>query len=277
MKKQDVLRHLDEVVEKDISTVREQSDELVAASANLPCSRAVLEAIITGGNGALVSEHSAPRPSLRLLMAGYGDFEKAPTPEVARFVQERLFPLVGLEELTEPLSADAGSLRYGVGCDEAEDRFYSSASQLASGHYVGHRKISTYCDADGRPLLYRKSFAESTALSLVPLSIYDMYIPPGTIVAVDPSMDVASSGYRARPYHEIEAYTVRDRLALNPVRLSAWAFDDPLDRSLFACEGNPTPYQYDAAKGYMLEAVALSNFASASRRITELRDLNGAG
>jgi len=268
----DVFEHLNEAVEGDVAAIREWSGELSAASVNLPRCQSTLEIILTNSNGALVSEQNASRPSLRLLRAGYNDFMECPTPEVARFVQDNLFPLVGLEEAPEPLPVATAGSRSGVGCDDSEDYFYDSASQLARDHYVGHRRISVYRDEEGRPLLYRKSHVESTALSLVPLSLHDMYVPPGSIVSVGSDTEVALTARHPCKYYDVEVYTLGGggRLPVNPLRLSAWAFSDPLDRALFACEGNPQPYEYDVAKGEMLQAVTLANFMAASLRIIEL-------
>lgn len=128
-----------------------------------------------------------------------------------------------------------------IACIQTEARFVGALKQINSRSYQLQNRVSVIVDETGTPVLFRKGSAESTALTLCNLKVDGCIFPPGTIVDIrgnnenNPTHTIQNklNGHRER----LDVFAIPDDLTAAPVRLSPWAFHDPLDRAIFGMSG----------------------------------------
>lgn len=271
MKKRDVTRHAREVITTDIGTIREHCEDLLEKGELWGFSGRVKNHVNFGRSNFYASEET-PTPGLQLLTTMYAELaeRRRSAQHIARFIDKKLLALSRLAP--EQPDHEAGLAHESRDCcSQAERHFQSALNQLETGSPEGHSKVSIYHDDHGEPLLLRKKIAESTALTLVPLALDNMVVPPGAIVSVDNRANRRQSGQVDHGRFSVHSYQAGPDLRVNPLRLSAWAYDDPLDRGLFAVNGwafaqspEESELYYSASKAKMLERTALQDFVVAA-------------
>ncbi len=128
-----------------------------------------------------------------------------------------------------------------IACVQTEAKFVGALKQVNSRSYQLQNRVSVTVDETGAPVLFRKGNAESTALTLCNLEVGGCIFPPGTIVDIrdnnenNPTHTMRNklNGYKER----LDVHALPDEFTAAPVRLSPWAFDDPLDRAIFGMSG----------------------------------------
>ncbi len=152
-----------------------------------------------------------------------------------RVLQEEILPLSGVRV---PLKADfrckSNSLATVGICSEAEGFFCDVVDQIVDGRNRGQTTVSVFHDATGVPLLLKKSYKENSALALVPISVGSYGTLPASLLAAVPQNNIRKTvrivhGDRTFQTHEVD----ETAFAITPMRMSAWAYDDPLDQALF--------------------------------------------
>lgn len=132
-------------------------------------------------------------------------------------------------------------------CSNAEHYFAVAVDQIEAEFTTGrNREISVYHDDGGNPLFLRKKLDVSTALTLDDMEFEGIPVPPGTIVAMRPNdyyndTNAVTGMFRSKDDEKpVSTFrTIRfdsDIDAILPLRLSAFAFPDPMDRALFAAQ-----------------------------------------
>lgn len=214
--------------------------------------------------------HIYPRLGLRLLSRAFEDLNKHGLTNkemAAKFISKELLPLCGLD-----VADDAADMKIDISggirgaCEQAEYYFKDSLSQIRSGHNKAQPRISVYHTPEGVPLALRKTSDESTALILESSAV----IPAGTIASVGPRMNSRISGVRCFMHSIFETYEVNEPLAILPIRLSAWAYENPLDRALFAVEHWEEEPHYDSERANIVKGACLADFKQASRQLMEM-------
>ena len=157
---------------------------------------------------------------------------------LAKSVNSTVTPVDAPIEITADL--DPVSL---VGtCSRGERRFFAAflanslglqdTYMLAEGRYA-----SVYFDGDGEPVLIRKYEADRSALSLKPLNLNNVWIPGGTIFAIQSKSgidapysmfgDMTEQDILTKDGTKLRVMDIDDIASLLPRRLSLWANTDP--------------------------------------------------
>jgi hypothetical protein len=168
-------------------------------------------------------------------------------------------------------------------CSQAEDFFVLAVKQIGSnGRADDHDRISVYHNADGTPIALRKTKIESTALLLEPaVSPQLVPIPAGTVVHVGPNASYVKTGEfdyldrRNRPKTRYQTFEVGGEdtgLEVAPLRLSPWAYEDPLDRAVFAISRYNTgaEVQYDSDRAKLAQGFSIDDFRLAARSVMDI-------
>jgi|GEM_PF-3609323 len=272
MRREVLFRHAQETVAKDLEALRSAPDGLLENAKELNFGH-IIEACLEHGAEGFYSSEVSPRPAVRLVHAAYEELpvRKNTSRQVTKFIGGTLIPLAQLPDRRPDQQVKLGDDDDRGCCPRAESYFHSALEQLRSRWFEGHSRLSVYHDAEGTPLLLRKKVDESTGLTLAPLALKNMVLPPGTIVTVGSAANKQQTGFIRHSQFSIHSYSADDSLELTPLRLSAWAYDDPLDRALFATYGhmsNGAGY-YSPAKAVMLARTELSDFIVAADEVIE--------
>ncbi len=233
--------------------------------------------IILEGQWAPFLGKTSPRLGCAILRRPYDDITslrsvgKKPSQEAVAFLSETILPLCQVPPSTAPVKVKFGK-KGSDACQRAERFFGQCLKQIETGEYHGQPRISVYHGPDGTPFALRKSTDESTALTLIPVASHGLEVAPaGTIVALGDKMNKKRTGEEELPGFRLETYLVDKALTLSPVRLSPWAYDNPLDRSLYAISNAWVEEpQYDRIRARIVELYSLSDFRQASRTVMEV-------
>ncbi len=167
-------------------------------------------------------------------------------------------------------------------CKDTERTFHDTLQQAKHGNYAGQSQVRVYHSAAGVPLVLQKETQYASGLALAPFTITDSemhvnveatgfaHVPAGTVVGLR-SEQGNRSGNRKRKGCQYSTWTVDGPVALRPVRLSAWAYADPLDRAIFAVETTNMGSLdgYNLERGARLTGHSLGDFQNAAGNIME--------
>lgn len=167
---------------------------------------------------------------------------------------------------------------YNTTCSIAERAFLDAVLQattsprdIVEAPEYHHKILSVYQDHDGLPILLRKRRIEGSALTLVPLEWDGLTLPAGSIVSVDTKKTRLIARKRRRD-DSLRVYEFSGAPTVRPLRLSAWVFDDELDRALFARKAvAPGWYAEDAN---LLRGTTIESFQAAADRIVDRTGAN---
>lgn len=158
-----------------------------------------------------------------------------------------------------------------VACSNAELYFIHALQQIREGCCKNQPKVSVYHDQDGAPVLLRKNKEVDSALTLRGMEISGVPIVPGTIMGVDERASKEKTGsLRFRKYgFEVATYLLPSDLLVNPIRISPWAYDNPLDRVLFAMY-DEEPIEVDRDREERVVSYSIDDFRRCARVINVL-------
>jgi hypothetical protein len=168
------------------------------------------------------------------------------------------------------ISSKTGVTKVGS-CKLADEYFVDAAAQtLGRNRRFGTQaRITVYHDSNLLPVLLRKDRDESSSLTLTSMQNDNgLVIPPGSIVyynekVTNPPVIQKGVSLCAQPFDNEQA--------LSFLRLSAFAYDDPIDRALFATEGfGGDMLRIDGEKAQKILEYDLDDFRTAARIIVDL-------
>jgi len=188
---------------------------------------------------------------------------------ISSFLTETLLPLAGIpfSPASNVTSTTDSYLRL-RGCTDAENSFWDTYNQV-SGAMPSNRKmqsiLSVYYDQDGNLLALGKKRKEASSLLLAPIGIEDdVFLPAGTIVGIEHGGLKQAGRHDYGDWHA-KAYLVAGQPHLQPIRLSAWAYDNPLDRTLFAVSRDSE--RYDDERAAIVTSLTLDDFRAVGAQI----------
>lgn len=166
-------------------------------------------------------------------------------------------------------------------CADAELHFNYARRQMFApvNPLYEHSHVSVYHDQHGSPIFLRKRWNASTALALVAMRLEgsDLDIPAGTIVNLGTfgPEEVTAEKTVISPQSKRTVTLLRlisfdaKKDSVMPLRHSAWAYTDPLDRALFATAGeHATIMSQDRLD--MLTDYSLEDYRALSSRLAKL-------
>jgi hypothetical protein len=190
-------------------------------------------------------------------------------PAALDFIEEVVLPMTDVT-VTEPAEAKLTHAAL-VGCIHAEGYFKGCLDQINLGQFGFQDRIKTYHDAKGTPIALQKSKSESTALTLKPLTVDGAtVIPAGTIAGVDTRMMRTKTGSMRGRLVTFDTYEVDGPFALCPKRLSPWAYNDPLDRSIYAVRPRLAGGNYHEERGDIVVDTTLEDFQHAAAQVMQM-------
>jgi hypothetical protein len=281
MRAQQVVDHWREAQEAETAFVIETGDELQEKAASLRYTIAHLSGVIATKQPDY-DFFIRPRLSLLLLSNAYEDAYRSflGGTEHAQVVRSQastlagdiLLPMSGVASMATPVEGTLAGRSVGA-CSDAEGYYHDCLSQINTGRYRWQQKVSVYHDRQGRPLALRKGSASSSAITLVPLSLSGIAVPPGTIGAIGPDMHNLPTGTAQQRQHSAiyGTYMIDEGgLGMHPERLSPWAYDDPLDRAVFALDYTGEDEKlasYIREHGRIVEGRTLDDFQEAAHKV----------
>ena len=218
-----------------------------------------------------------PRPSLTTMFVMTRTMRlssKIRTPgETMLALHAQLGQMAGITQTENPLRSRF--LRIGMGgCPSAEDFFVDTASQILTNEDRKQISIKVFHDKKGSPVFLKKHFDEPNALSLKPLSIEGLYMPAGSLVAIDKRHEKSVTGKSTVSLNHSQDYAysthqIAEPLSIAPLRVTPWAYQEEIDRALFACRINPSTdiAEYDQSRTERIETYQLQDFEYAARTV----------
>lgn len=203
---------------------------------------------------------------------------------IGEFITQHILPIAGIAQEEPSLSTRLVSGNGGT-CTRVESTFGQLLAQV-KGKKSYHPKVSVYFDpATQKPIIIRKTYDNTSGLALAPISADGVYIPQGTVVGFPYRYDAGHEtadgqfelvGKSQQGGAAYASYALGPDAGIEPMRLTAWAFDDPLDRTLFAVRaeasvnGGYDIKEYDRQRANMLQKTSLADFQQAAARIMEM-------
>lgn len=224
---------------------------------------------------AITTRQTAPTPGLKLFSTIYNDLRsnQCASEETGAFMRRHMLPLCGLmPHATGPeCSLDNATIAI---CEEAEPQFSKALRQITHEQWQDMDRISVYHNEYGRPFLFRKSTMHAaTAVTIAPMRVQSLPIPPGTIVRPTKQMDGNQTGV-ATMTDKDRSWTYTTYLLPQPIelalgRISAIAYTSALDRQLFALTAKSPRYTSDIDSGRLplLESLSLGAFQRAAQKV----------
>ncbi len=163
-------------------------------------------------------------------------------------------------------------------CSEAEGYFDQTLEQLFEGEPMEQYLVSAFHDSSGNPIALRKERRSMISLSLVPLTADGIFVPAGSLITIDPTVHTEKSGSTkalmsyGRDYgYRYTTYEVEDELAFMPNRVSPWAYEDEMDRSLFGFQTDVIEdLGHNPERAWAAQTRTLEDFKQAAFRVMEL-------
>lgn len=274
------IEHYRDVHRQEQAAISGSLGELLerAETAGLPKTATGLSLIAQNQVGTTMT---LPRLSHYLLERAYGDVStlvdgrSRPTPVAALdFIEQDILPLTGAVSLSDPREAKLFSTKL-VGCISAEEYFDDCLMQINQGLVGSQTTIDVYHDAAGTPLALGKDKSEPTAILLEPLAVEGaIVIASGTIAGVHPTMKALQTGSTNGGSTTFNAYLVEGPLVVRPKRLGPSAYEDPLDRALYAIQPRKDNQdKYNHKRGGIVLRSTIEDFRSAGRQLMQLCEL----
>lgn len=280
MRKTEILNHFMEVGAEEAESFADVPD--VAEEVGMPTE--ALEVVIGRVSAAAKGRYTPPDAFASSTLYGSstlsaGLVEQAfkmveadnPWPSLLTYLGSVLLPRTRANFSGDPAPA---TLTFGSGlaaCADAEGYFYDAGRQVFGRKYRTQPQVSIYCGTDGRPLAFRKSKSESSALTLEPLLASGMTLPAGTIVGLDKDRTTQTGEAirsRSKQRFKLKTYQVDGPIEVTPLRLSAWAYREPLDRAIFGFYDDRGELYYDAGRGQKARELDIEDFRRAACMVT---------
>jgi hypothetical protein len=184
--------------------------------------------------------------------------------------QNMLLTMAGLPLREEPIRLKQTTVSVFT-CQAAEDRFLETLDQVRGLRFASRAlqpEIRVYHDANNKPLALQKQLTEQSALTLQPTETKGVILPPGTIIAIQGGKQ---TGQVVEDDYLLRTFEVSPGFGINPRRISAWAYDAPLDRSVFGVGGW---CKVAAERGNQVAQVGLEDYVIAAQDIMERCGIN---
>lgn len=277
MRRSDVIKRHGDRTEAERQFLADNRRRFSANTNRLPHAACALDTV----KGRVV-ENIVPLASHAIIRESWLDLEHAlRTRSVEKITQLRrlmnglLLPMAGIELSHEPIPVNhSNDLRRGD-CSYAETAFFEAVKQVRTHRLASQSEIDIYHTALGKPLLFQKNRDNSTALALQTFDLEGMVIPAGMIVCMPYDQNISIS--RRRRINEgwqafnINSHMVEaEQLVIDPLRLSPWAYEDPLDRALFALDGYDNDLYCSPERAHKVTKYDIDDFREAASRIIEL-------
>lgn len=279
MSKQATLERLKSTIDRELTSMKEARDALMdrdspqGVLSTVSVLSTVRSLINPRDEQTYEASQNEPLPTTHLLARVFVAMTQGPpSAQVAQFLEVHTPPIKVAAQEPKIRQVKWGSGPGGA-CDLAEGAFNAALQQVRRGRYKDNVRISAYHDESGTPLLFRKTADERTALTLVPFQMKGFAIPAGTIVGVSNKAFAKPIGRDEHKRFAFESWRWTDDYGIRPLRLSPWAYEDPEDRALFACEGWPFEgdwVEYDRYRADMVKRTSLEDYTAAAQRIVEL-------
>jgi hypothetical protein len=189
---------------------------------------------------------------------------------IARYINGRLMAIAGIETEAESIPANLISNGMFEICSDAEGFFAKAIEQVNKGGDYGQPLVSVYHDDNGRPLAFRKLKRSSSALNLEQMQVAGIIVPKGTIIRVGQDKTLTQTGEVTRNGHKVQTYLVDGKLSISPLRIGAWAYEDALDRALFATTSYKRKMELNRNKSVPLKKYTWEDFTSAADKAMEM-------
>jgi hypothetical protein len=267
------IQHHQELFAAERDFIASNYSELAGQVVGLPDTELALSRHEPGHERGSVASKT-PLPLHELLDAAFSDLYRVKrTAQILDFVGSVVLPQIGIESLAPAVSGELHICTL-VACRIAEGYFANTLRQMEGENPIGELqpRITVYYNGEGVPLALEKAALEKSALLLEPVVMGDITLPTGTIVSVDPKIDKAKSGQARAGDNGFITYQVEDGgFDIMPGRLSPWAYDQAIDRSLFAISGGwAGSVNYDAKHGQMIEERTIEDFRQAAHKVMGL-------
>jgi hypothetical protein len=219
---------------------------------------------------------TAPLPSLRMIRTQYDKLQD-PGDGYNPYNDEILFSIAGLPSCTSDLQFDVGP-QDAACCPSAEWRFRSMLDNVAGSTDKVHEIIKVFHTDIGEPVFIEKERGANTAMSLLSVRVSGICVPKGSIVELHASEESLDSAASVMIGDTNFVSVLLGEVSVAPSRVSPWAYEEPLDRGLFACEeqSNGT-IEVDSERLRMLAVTDLEDFRQAARSVIALTGLGGTG
>ncbi len=189
----------------------------------------------------------------------------------AHVLRDFILPLTRARIEKPRAEADFGGT-YNNSCPVAERSFADLVAQVKNPRQKDltyrNDKVSTYLSNTGVPMLLRKTVDVSTALSLVDIEMPGLVLPAGTIVNIDHE-GTSQIAERVKYGATYKTFEFGGTPKIRPLRLSPWAFDDPMDMTLFADRAIKNPTVPDFEDTGKLVHLGIKDFRQAALRVME--------
>jgi hypothetical protein len=244
-----VVQHHNEIIDAENQAMNCSFDFMSQAFMDLHSTTHTLDRIRNGQYNRLSKVW--PRPSLALFNRFFQDTlridDSVLEARALDFVGQELVPLSGARSDQPTFS---GVLGRGMAntCASAERRFYDYLLQITTGEVADpfQANIGVLHDEDRVPLAITKSITKS-AMTLVPIQFIGseitgqeiaasgIHAPAGAIGAIDET-NLEKMSVKTIDGTTFTSYLTQEALRFRPTRLSPWAYQDIMDRLIFALE-----------------------------------------
>jgi hypothetical protein len=183
--------------------------------------------------------------------------------EKLRFISQILFPMADIT-LGLPI-AEVGLTGCGEieGCKDAEQFFVDTYRQLQDSTYRRaddirpQDSVTIFHTKNEQALGVQKTYSEPSTLMLETTKSGELWVPEATIVGVGITKTRQTGSYR-RDGVTVKSYEIDDQLMIVPIRLSAWAYPEQIDRALFSVSNRHG--EYDNERAAMIESCNMDDF-----------------
>ena len=150
-------------------------------------------------------------------------------------------------------------------CPEAEGYFSDTCNQLLQNRFISQPIINVVHDPNQQPIGVQKSHKARTLLTLEPLLVDDIYLPPGSICKLKKSNNALPSGSSGANGFLVQTFLADNNFSLRPARLSPLAFLDSKDQAVYALQHNQQTYYLDQQRLETIRSINMAKFRQAAQ------------
>ena len=288
-----VIDHLEERWKSDLRYFETHLNDLLASTTACTDSREFLLRLCKPGERLTSIDDTAPTPMTRFVYElmiealsvdnQYDAQTRKRSMSAQNLLQDSIYGLAHIQTETAAIQGELGKQRH-LGCSDAEGRFVSTLRRVEDEEerlLAGpDTEIIVYHDDTETPILLQKATGEKTSITLQGIGFGDFVLPPGTIVTLDRGAKVGDTGIKYRRSDILVTRELQKTQKILPVRLSPWAFNDPMDRAIFGTSGmaeigNPRPEELTSADCYMTRAKLcaehrIDDFRACAQKVLEI-------
>lgn len=283
-REEEVIERYLERAKTELDLLRKQGKAFANQPGLMPSTGSTLRKFAGNFVSRVDLDSRAPSPLLRLGRLLQFDINDKPTDSSRASNLLGNFVLPGLKTIASEgviVASQSTSIDTSIACIQTEARFVGALKQINTRSYQLQNRVSVTVDETGTPVLFRKGNAESTALTLCNLEVGECVFPPGTIVDIRDNNENNPTHTRRNKLNghreRLDVHALPDEFTAAPVRLSPWAFDDPLDRAIFGMSGGidrqgsdlqiPRSSSFEASRAEIAQAYSIDDFRDAANQV----------